>query len=358
MKSGSLFLSVATFVLASLLFAVPQQAEAKAKAGYYVDTKKRFSLQMPHGWSLAPMPGDLSGMLFRRVIRDTPALFHVSVAKVRDKDSLKSAMQRLTKDFAGEIGYRKLGDLPVELDGLSAMRRTHSVMLNGDQHLLRYAVDTVLIAYGYVHLLHFETTEKSFALFRDDLQAFLARYHALAGRSLYQRLVGDWRAVANPDLQFKLGADLLYQLGSHHGYFRANGKRLTLISPEGRESFRYQLSEDNLVLHNKNLGSPLVYRRSAAMTASLTALTGPARDDDGLVGRWRVLDSDLQLILSPSGAVKFGPLSGRYKIKDHLLSITSASGVEVTYHFALRSGRLSLSGGDLDKTLVLQRIPR
>ncbi len=355
MRRLRLFSLTASLLVLTLLTGISARLEARRRPGYYLDTKKRFSLVMPHGWSLAPMPGDLSGMLFRRVIRDTPALFHVGVQKVPDGDKLSSAMQRLTRDFAGEIGYRKLGDAPVQINGLPALRRTHTVMLNGDRHMLRYAVDTVLIAYGYVHLLHFETTEKSFALFHEDLNAFLAHYQARAGRSLYHDLIGDWQALANPDLSLQLGADLHYRLGSHQGRFRANGKRLTLISSEGRETFRYQLSEDSLVLRSKNLGSPMVYRRSGTAGASFVALAGPGKNDTGLVGRWQVLDSDLQLVLSPSGAVQFGPLSGRYKVKGQLLSITSVSGVEVTYHFALRGGRLSLSGGDLDKTLMLQR---
>lgn len=361
MKSARAFgnlgvlLTIALVCFASAELHAKLKTKSKTNKGHFVDAKKRFSVRLPHGWELAPMPGDLYGMMFRRVLQDSPAIFHVHVEKSPGRESLEKAMQRLTKDFSGEIGYRNLGDLPVEVAGIPAMRRTHSVLLSGDQHVVRYAVDTVFFAYGFVHFLHFETTEAAFSLFNEDLKALLGHYQVRIGRSLYQGLVGDWELVGGQDLRLHLGADLNYRLGAHSGWFRANGKRLTLVSSEGRESFRYQLSEDSLVVRNANLGGPMVYKRTGSGAPALAALTSDPHADDGIIGRWRVLDSDLALILSPSGAVQFGPLSGRYTIKGHLLSITSASGVEVTYHFGLRAGRLTLSGGDLDATLRLER---
>lgn len=329
---------------------------SKSPSDRFVDAKQRFSLRLPHGWELAPMPGDLHGMMFRRKIGEVPALFRAHVEKARDDDTLFLATDRLTRDFSQEIGYRKLTDLPTKVQGIDGLRRTHSVFLSGDRSVVRYAVDTVVLAFGYVHFLHFETTESSFASFKADLDSLLASYRPLVGRKVYQPLLGDWDLIgASQPLRLSLRSDLSYALGERRGHFRADGSRLTFISAEGRETFDYEAGQSSLVVRNDNLGGPMAYRRAGNPEPDLADVPVDKSARPTLVGRWKVVDDELELVLSPSGSVQFGPLSGHYRVKGALLTITSAAGVEMTYHTSLHAGRLTLSGGDLDRPLLLER---
>ncbi|MFH1807588.1 MAG: hypothetical protein ABIJ09_02495 [Pseudomonadota bacterium] len=328
----------------------------KEKSDRFVDAKQRFSLRIPHGWELAPLPGDLYGMMFRRKIGDVPALFRAHVEKARDDDTLTLAADRLTRDFSQEIGYRKLTDLPAKVNGIEGVRRTHSVFLSGDRNVVRYAVDTVILAYGHVHFMHFETTESGFASFKEDLEALLRSYRPLVGRKTYAPIIGEWELVgAASPLRLSLRPDLVFALGDKRGHYRADGSRLTFIGSDGRETFDYDAGQSSLVVRNESLGGPMAYRRVGATAPDLADVPVDRTARPTLVGRWKVVDSDLELVLSPSGSVQFGPLSGRYRVKGALLTITSTAGMEMTYHTSLRAGRLTLSGGDLDRPLLLER---
>ncbi|MBN2360695.1 MAG: hypothetical protein JXR83_14665 [Deltaproteobacteria bacterium] len=340
----------------ALALAVPTAAKKRGAGGVYEDTKGRFALDLPLGWNLAPMPGDLKGMMFRRDIGDVPALFHAAVEGVRDSDTLESALDRLTSEFAQEIGYRKLTDLQVKVAGLPALRRTHSAFLSGNDKIVRYSVDTVLIAYGHVHFLHFETAENAYPSFKGDLDKLLGSFRPLVGRKVYGPLLGDWELVSSRSgLRLSLAADLSFVLGDKRGRYRADGTRLTFIQADGRETFDYAVSESSLVVRNDNLSDPMTYRRVGQQRPDLVAVPPASAAERSIVGAWRVVDGDITLRLSPSGAVQFGPLSGRYRIKGALLTIESAAGVEMTYHYSIHAGRLTLSGGDLEQPLVLQR---
>jgi len=342
--------------LCVLATAEPAAAKKRSAGGEYEDSKGRFALMLPLGWELAPMPGDIAGMMFRRSIGDVPAMFRAAVEPVRDSDALASALDRLTTTFAQEIGYRKLTDLPAKVAGMPALRRAHSAFLSGNDKIVRYAVDTVVIAYGYVHFLHFETTENAYPSFKGDLDKLLESYRPLAGRKSYGPLLGDWELVSSrTGLRLSLGPDLGFVLGDKKGRYRADGTRLTFIQPEGRETFEYSVSESTLLVRNENLSDPMTYRRVGQQQPDLVAVPPASVAERSVVGNWRVVDGDLTLKLSPSGAVQFGPLSGRYRLKGALLTIESAAGIEMTYHYSINAGRLTLSGGDLEQPLVLQR---
>jgi hypothetical protein len=350
--------AAATLLLVACTLAATAAAAGKKRGagGEYQDTKSRFVLALPLGWELAPMPGDIKGMLFRRTIGDVPALFRAAVEPVRDSDTLESALDRLTADFTQEIGYRKLTDLQVKIAGLPAMRRTHTAFLSGDEKIVRYSIDTVVLAYGFAYLLHFETTENAYPSFKNDLDKLLGGFRPLAGRKVYGPLLGDWDLVsARSGLRLTLAPDLSFVLGDKKGRYRADGSRLTFIQADGRETFDYVVSETSLVVRNDNLSDPMSYRRVGQQQPELVAVSPPSAAERSIIGSWRVVDGDLTLKLSPSGGVQFGPLAGRYRIKSSLLTIESAAGVEMTYHYSIHAGRLTLSGGDLEQPLVLQR---
>ncbi|MBI5495564.1 MAG: hypothetical protein HY904_11120 [Deltaproteobacteria bacterium] len=334
----------------------------------YKDARDRFRLTLPTGWELTPMPGDTEGMVFRRRVGDVPGILSVKVAPATPSDTHTSVMDARTRSFQRELGYDRQTELEVKVANLKALRRTHTVFLNGDENIKRYAVDHVVFAYGYAHYVHFETADGHYPSFTKDLQALLASYQPLAGRKLYEPLIGRWQMVGGPAGDggaLTLNADQFFQLGTRSGLWRADGKRLMLTEPLGTETFRYIVDDQVLTLQSDTLKEPVSYRRAAG---------GPkvAEDDDvararanralkmsqeQVVGSWMVVEGgdSFEMSLTESGAFRFGPMGGRYELKGNMLSVESNSGVRVTYYLTFDGKRLRMSGGDLDRPLVLER---
>ena len=72
-------------------------------------------------------------------------------------------------------------------------------------------------------------------------------------------------------------------------------------------------------------------------------------------GKWRVVKPwPNQFSYRPLGAY-LGPHASRWTLASHRLSLTSVNGTERTYHISIHQGRMRMSGGDLDKELILVR---
>lgn len=341
-------------------------AAAHADGKPFKDSRDRFKLNLPPGWELTPQPGDTEGMVFRRKAGAVPGIVAVRVAAATAADSRSSVMDARCRSFERELGYDRLNDNDVKIGGMRALRRAHTVFLNGDSQLRRHSVDHVLLSFGHAHYIHFETAEGSYATFAKDLEAILASYQPVAGRKLYAQVLGSWRLAGSGDaVELNLGEDQTFTLGKRSGLYRVDGLRLVLQEALGQETYRYTIAEDVLRLTSDNLAEPLNFRRQGSGAAA------PANDDDAraqarralkvteqvLVGSWVVVEGgdSHEMVLSEGGAVRFGPMSGRYRLKGNLLTIESASGVAVTYHVSFDGKRLHLSGGDLDRPLVLER---
>ena len=120
----------------------------------YVDTKRRFSIDLPRGWKLAPRPGDIHGMSFRRDLDGKFALFRVSVRPASLGETARGTIKGYVAPFTSEIGYKEGTDLPSSVGLLPARQRTFSVFASGDRRTVR-AVDVhVLHAFGHIHILH------------------------------------------------------------------------------------------------------------------------------------------------------------------------------------------------------------
>lgn len=328
----------------------------------YTDTKKRFALDMPTGWQLAPMPGDTAGMMFRREIDGVPGILRVSVRSVVTGENVRDALDRFEAPFRAEIGYQAGADIPTSIGLFPGMRRNFTVFANGDSRTVRSVEVHIVQAFGSVHQIHFETLESSRSIFARDVEKFLASYEPLIGQGIYAPLVGTWRGENTPDLI--LSEDGRFILDKINGTFAADGGVMVLRLPDGQESYRYKVDGNVLILSSNNLGIK-TYKRSGKALYSVpskeTATPAGAPKREELLGRWRVMNvasTEVYVLhLAPSGAVSFGPLSGQFRYERGLLTITSTAGETVTYHVSMQKGRLRMGGGDLDKELELMREP-
>lgn len=350
---------LALATLAVLLLASPVLAKKDKSA--YVDTKQRFSLKLPLGWRLHPMPGDTRGMMFRRDVDGVFAVFHVSVRPQRPGETLGDSLEEATRPLRAEIGFTQGQDVPTSVGLQPGMRRSLTVYASGDARTVRAVELYVLHAFGHVHTLHFESLDKERARFARDQDRLLGSYQARAGRKLYGQLVGQWDSTSGGP-RLALTEEGRFSLGPLSGTWTTDGGKLSLHLEQGTERYRYALKGRRLTLHSPNLDAPMTYERSgsARFTADddKPAKAKPATRAE-LVGRWRVVDAastePLVLHLAPSGSVAFGPLSGRWQFSRGLLTITSTAGETVTYHASLHDGRLKLGGGDLDREMTLVR---
>src|SRR5688572_27570137 len=90
----SLALACATLLLSSTAaFAKP-----------YVDTKKRFQIEMEAGWSLTPMPGDTLGMVFKKTVDGVPGILRVSVRPLKPLETTKQTLDAMEESAREEIG--------------------------------------------------------------------------------------------------------------------------------------------------------------------------------------------------------------------------------------------------------------
>lgn len=327
----------------------------------YTDTKKRFALEMPEGWQLTPLPGDTSGMVFKKVVDGVPGTLRVSVRLIQPGETTKITLDEVEEAAKAELGYKRGGDLPTSVGLLPAMRRTFTVFASGDEETVRAIEVVALHAFGHVHILHFETLQNKRGAFTRDLDKMMASYKALAGKGVYATLVGTWiNTGGGPELI--LEEDGRYQMGPLRGGYQADGGRLVLrVGAEG-ESYRYVMDGNILTLSSPNLGDNIVFKRSGAQRVKIddgvAVQQGPLTREQ-LIGTWRVVDNAstdvLKLQLGATGSVSFGPLAGRWRYSTGRLTITSVQNVEVTYSASLNEGKLVLGGGDLDRDLTFVR---
>ena len=344
----------------ALALALVLLAAAPAFAKPYTDTKKRFALEQPDGWGLAPLPGDTTGMIFRKTVDGIPGTLRVSVRPINPSETPKQTLDELENALKAELGYKPGGDLPTSVGLLPANRRTFSVYASGDSRTVRAIEVIALHAYGHVHLLHFETLQNKRSVFTRDLDKMIASYEAMVGKDTYATLIGTWINLGGgPDLV--LEEDGRFQLGPLKGGYQADGGKMALRVSDGGEVYRYVLVDNLLTLSSPNLGDDMRFKRSGAQRVKVDApkaVLGPLTREQ-LIGTWRVVDSAstdvLKMQLSSTGSVAFGGLSGRWRYSTGRLTITSTQNIEVTYSASLTDGKLVLGGGDLDRDLTLVR---
>ena len=342
------------WIVAALL--LPLQFSLPVFAKEYVDTKKRFSLKLPRGWTLAPRPGDTTGMSFRRDLGAAFALARVSVRPRGPKETLSDSLDQEMRRFVSEIGFQKGAELPTSVGLLNGQQREFTVFANGDKRTVRSIGLYVIHAFGHVHMIQVESLEKTRKKFALDVNRLVGSYVPLAGKKDYAPLISSWE---NPEggPSLNLSEDNRFEMGPLRGHYIADGGRITLIVPEGQEYFRYKVDVRSLTLDKA--GDITLYQRRGAprfVSDEGTKTTATKLTKSDLVGRWRALDAPstepLVLHLAPSGSISFGPLAGRWRYRAVLLTVRSVAGETVTYTVSKSRGKLLLGGGDLEKDLL------
>lgn len=334
---------------------------AQAKTDTYVDTQKRFSVQLPLGWKLHPSPGEMGGMTFRRDVDGTFALLRITVREARPGENAASVLAAALGPFQQEIGFQAGANLPTSVGLLPARKASVTVFASGDSRTVRAIELVALVAFGHVHLLHFEHLQQDNKRFHRDLSRLMGSYQATIGRRIYAPLIGNWQSRdGGPDLI--LGEDNQFRLSPLKGTFQASASKLTLHLPEGSERYRYVLEGKDLTLQSSNLAEPVRYQRSSSQRFEADGEKKQRVQriqTKDLIGEWSALDSPsvdpLVLHLAASGSVSFGPLAGRWRFRRGLLTIRSVSGTSVTYTASLQGDLLILGGGDLEQDLRLRR---
>ncbi|MBL91297.1 MAG: hypothetical protein CMH56_05720 [Myxococcales bacterium] len=330
-----------------------------AVAKQYEDTKNRFALELAAGWQLAPVPLDTEGMVFKKEVDLSPGMLRVKVMPGATGDALASHVNRVLLPFKSEIGFKQESTRAVRINGIKGQKVIFTMFANGDARFVRRAQLNVLLAYGHVHVIYFECLQKAWRYFAPDLSHMLKRYEPRSGRDAYQLLVGEWADVIDGK-KLRLGADNTFKMKHLEGIFTADGGQMVLFLKNGKERFRYRIKNGKLYLRNQNLGvdqvfQPIKLKNKTNKNQNIVA--GKPPDRDSLYGKWRVVDQalaePLTLFLSPTGSMSFGPMNGRWTLTSHRLSLTSVNGIERTYHISIHQGRMRMSGGDLDKELIL-----
>ena len=327
-------------------------------AAPYVDTKQRFQLELPPGWRLLPAYGDTFGMRFQRELPGGRVSLTVHVDPVETD---------LFEAFVSELeGW-------VLEQGLERRSRTNAkvgphpaVVINFDSAASKKDdVATLARSYffedgGHRYHLHVSASPR-FALQRaePELRALLGSFAtrsvresepASASPAADPRLLGMWLNPAN--IPFRLDPEGGFQMGAARGRYLVQGETLSLmIDGKSLQTFRFEVREDRLYLHSDRLKTPAVYRRGR--------VRAEAASSSPLVGLWRatIPGGTLELKLESAGRFTLEGHRGRWVHESGLLSLTTDSGEVITYAAEVEGERLSLSGGDLEETLWLQKIP-
>lgn len=339
-------------------------AALPAAAKSYTDTKQRFSLDLASKWKLHPVPGDTSGMRFKKTSGGRFGILQVMVRPLQNAQTPEASLDAYTAPYREEIGFKLGADVPGAVGFLPALARTFTVFASGDKRTVRQIQVFVLHAFGHVHLIHYEALQQHARRYARDVDRMIASYKAMAGRAIYGPLVARWENQGDgPDLN--LDETGQFKLGPLKGGYLADGGRLTLFLKDGREWFRYLLKGNALTLKSPNLDEPSTYRRTGAARFALVEREKkrfrPLSRQE-LIGKWKALDTPgtepLILHLAATGSVSFGGLSGSWWYKRGLLTIRSTAGQTITYTVSkAKAGKnLMMGGGDLDEDLRLERM--
>lgn len=322
----------------------------------YEDTKHRFSLRLPAGWSLAPRFGDLWGMTFERTLEGgMSAALTVHVDPVPAAD-LPTFMAAAESGWAGDGAPRVLSTERGTVAGQPAIVRESE---QAGRRVRAYFVG----AGGRYYHLRFEVSPAMLRQVEADWAKLVGSFApgrgggatapmtgltggptggAAQAQPLPPGLVGTWRGKAGVTL--RLDPQRTFSMGGKKGRYTVEGDLLVLVVP-GRSPLRFTfvLDGDALSLSTESLPEPAVYARVPA-------------DDGSLGGVWRTQSGSTTLKLEAAGRFEMGPLSGRWDASEDRLVLRGERGEEVTYRYGVEGDRLTLSGGDLESPLTLARV--
>lgn len=335
-------------VLAPLLLALCAGAP-------YADTRGRFALTLPDGWTLAPRFGDTSGMRFARTLaaRRGGRTAHLGV-EVREEGAAGWPAQ--TAQRLADEGF-STRERPGRVGGRRAVRVTAT---RGSERIdCRFLDDE-----GVGFRLCLEGEVVDLRLLREEVKVILRSFRGPPAPSadppmdapaperpaptgeVPRALLGAFESGAGTVLV--LEAEGRYRLGDSRGRFEVQGQLLELRPERGAPvAFTYEVDPEGLTLRSARLSAPARYRRRGA--ADPPELS-PAR----IAGRWQ--SGEVVLVLEAGGAFSLGSEEGQWMLEDGLLRLRRKNGDTVSYSATLKSGTLRVSGADLDRTVTFRRV--
>ena len=342
---------------------------SSVRAAPYRDDRRGFSLELTEGWRLAPRFGETEAMVFERRFssrrgRRTATLsvrrlpVEVTVAR------LQAELQRVWGDRVGRAAA--IDPAPPGLRHLFGWRyrpqgeaRTRSAEAHG------------FVTDGRRFLVTLESAPRDVARFRIDVGRLLSTFEALAVRTPALRpandrvlragapkagapappprpnasatvIVGRWIRPQGDPIEFF--ADGRYRLADVSGRYRWRSGQLELTGTDGASRrFTVVRRGDRLEMVSSALPKPLVFERFRPMVA--------------LAGLWRadLPKGTLILNLQRNGNFALGSHRGRWSVEGARLVLRKSKTEQLTYNWKLSVGILTLSGGDLDRPLLLSR---
>ena len=239
-------------------------------AAPFTDTQSRFALDLPRGWTYAPMPGDLEGATFKKTEDGLMAYANVRVWSVGPEVTLASLLRDTGAVTARASGYRLVVEEPATVGGQDGVRRRYVSLINDDKRFAKMSEDRFLVVADVAFLVHVETLAEAFGSFERDFEAIFASLRPGGAPSpsadglISSPILGRWAMVGDPATIFDLRADGTFVLAGTRGVFGLEGARLR-ARPHGggEEVFDWELVDGELVLRGAALGEPIRYRRAA-----------------------------------------------------------------------------------------------
>lgn len=134
----------------------------------FEDIEKRFSVDLPAGWSFAPQPGDVGGAYFRRTVEGMIANATVRIIPFTTPIDLASFAGQMAAAVELEPGYRLLQSQNVTLAGQAALRRRFVMSINGDPKWPKMVEQRFIVAGDTGYVVHVETVADAFGVFESD----------------------------------------------------------------------------------------------------------------------------------------------------------------------------------------------
>ncbi len=237
----------------------------------YEDIHKRFTVDLPDQWQLAPMPGDTGGVTFRRTRDQALAIVSIRITEVK-KMSLDTFSKSVVQQTEKQKTYRRLAAGIDKLAGGSAYRHRYALDVDEEGKVKKICEDRMAVINGIGYVIHAESLEQTFDSFAVDFGIFIDTFRPAGHQGPSQQqatnasrmpVVGMWRMEDDATTVLQLNPNGTMAMAGFAGMFRVEGDKLIMqISGGTTESFTWAIADDTLTLTSPSTGGPIKYKRS------------------------------------------------------------------------------------------------
>ena len=190
-----------SLALAACLSAAPSSPAT------YLDTQKRFTLQLPAGWEVAPLPHDMGGMSFHRRRGGALALLGVQVFHFPTAVGLAEFDARVLAAYDQELGFAPQPNSSgaTQVAGRPAMRRRFVLQVAPGRKVFKLVEQHTLVVDQTGYAINCEALAESFGAFAGDCRALIDSFrpaqdidslphrHRPAEKLAARHLIGRWQ---------------------------------------------------------------------------------------------------------------------------------------------------------------------